>query len=592
MSMQPPTAPSASSVSGSLLKRIWQGFVHAVTWPFRLSTPGKASFVTAVLLVLLALVVWLIIRNDPKHVDLYHVLTAGRIVVVLLLIVVIPILVYQGLKLWLEVERSPYPEIDFAWKAGVQALADNGLSLQSIPVFLVLGSGSAERERSLMDASGRAFRVNGIPEGPAPLHWYANPDSVYLFCTEVGALSTLTTLIDKGGLLAEPEFEHAYVEPAAATAGVPASAGNLPAEAGTPAAGSIRGTISVDQLPPGELAGAGLKSKPKKSKTATLPPAGVSPGGGAHELRGTMMFQPMGTGTSVAESAPAPAPTQKAAPRRTPARPAAQRTQQPALLPAKDAAEQRRKLRYVCRKLGRDREPLCPANGILTLLPFASIASGPAQADELEKSVRTDLATVQRTTQLRCPVTALVTGFEEEPGFAELVRRVGPERALAQRFGRGYDLRSVALAEELFAFCSHVTGAFEDWVYTLFREQDALLRPGNTRLYGLLCRVRFRFKAQLAEILADGFGIDPQRHPESDAFLFSGCYFAATGATRDRQAFVRGVFDKLEDEQESIEWTEKAIAAHRSRRQLAAAGLTLTVLLALTLVGMMVWPRG
>ncbi len=42
-------------------------------------------------------------------------------IVVLALIVVIPILVYQGLKLWLEVERSPYPEIDFAWKAGIQA---------------------------------------------------------------------------------------------------------------------------------------------------------------------------------------------------------------------------------------------------------------------------------------------------------------------------------------------------------------------------------------------------------------------------------------------------------------------------------------
>lgn len=578
MSMQPPTPPSASSVSGSLLKRIGQGIVRAVTWPFRLSTPGKASFLTAVLLVVLAVVVWLIIRNDPKHVDLYHVLTPGRILVVLALIVVIPILVYQGLKLWLEVERSPYPEIDFAWNAGIKALEENGLSLQSIPVFLVLGSANAERERSLMDASGRTFRVQGVPEGPAPLHWYANPDSIYLFCTEAGALSALSSLIEKGAALADPEFVSTSFAPqpvAEPVAAAPVSGG----------AESIRGTISVDQLPASETGGVAVK--PKKSKTATLPPTGVSPGG-ATELRGTMMFQPVGT--SVAESAPPPA--QKAAPRRTaPSRPApTQRGQQPALLPAKDAAEQRRRLRYVCRKLSREREPLCPANGVLTLLPFASVASGRAQAEELEKAVRTDLATVQRTTQLRCPVTALVTGFEEEPGFAELVRRVGPERAQAQRFGRGYDLRSVAIAEELFAFCSHVTGAFEDWVYTLFREQDALLRPGNTRLYGLLCRVRFRFKAQLAEILADGFGIDPQRVPESDAFLFSGCYFAATGATRDRQAFVRGVFDKLEDEQESIEWTSRAVDAHRARRRLAAAGATLTVVLALTLVGMMLFP--
>jgi hypothetical protein len=569
-----------------LLKRIWDGFVRAVTWPLRLSTPGKTSFVTAVLLIALAIAVWLIIRNDPKHVDLYHVLTPGRILLVLLLIVIIPILVYQGLKLWLEVERSPYPEIDYAWNAGLKALADNGLSVQAIPVFLVLGSASEERERFLMSASSRTFRVQGVPEGPAPLHWYANPDSIYLFCTEVGALSALSSLIDKGADYADPEIVSShYEQQVAAAAPAPAAVSG--------GAESIRGTISVDQLPARE-AGGGVAVKPKKSKTATVPAGGVSPGG-ATELRGTMMFQPVGT--SVAESAsaptPAPPPAQKSTARRTAAsRPAAVQRVQMAILPAKDAAEQRRRLRYVCRKLAREREPLCPSNGLLTLLPFASVASGRAQAEELEKAVRTDLATVQRSTQLRCPVTALVTGFEEEPGFAELVRRVGPERAQAQRFGRGFDLRSVAIAEELFAFCSHVTGAFEDWVYTLFREQDALLRPGNTRLYGLLCRVRFRFKAQLAEILADGFGIDPQRHPESDAFLFSGCYFAATGATRDRQAFVRGVFDKLEDEQESIEWTEKAIAAHRSRRQLAAAGLTLTVLLALTLAGMMLLPRG
>ncbi len=75
MSIQPPPTPTASSLSGSFLKRIWQGFVQVVTWPFRLSTPGKAAFFTAVLLIALAIAVWWIISNDPKHVDLYHVLT-------------------------------------------------------------------------------------------------------------------------------------------------------------------------------------------------------------------------------------------------------------------------------------------------------------------------------------------------------------------------------------------------------------------------------------------------------------------------------------------------------------------------------------
>jgi hypothetical protein len=181
--------------------------------------------------------------------------------------------------------------------------------------------------------------------------------------------------------------------------------------------------------------------------------------------------------------------------------------------------------------------------------------------------------------------------MEREPGFRELVRRVGREPAATQRFGKGYDIRSQATPQEMSSLSSHVCGAFEDWVYTLFRERGALTRPGNTRLYGLLCKVRCTLKTRLSEVLGRGFGFDKQQTPTDDPFLFSGCYFSATGETPDRQAFVRGVIDKLIDEQEQVEWTQHALEDELRYRRWALTGLVVSGLLLVSLVGIIVYNR-
>ncbi|MCO6453856.1 MAG: hypothetical protein J5I93_00960, partial [Pirellulaceae bacterium] len=259
-----------------------------------------------------------------------------------------------------------------------------------------------------------------------------------------------------------------------------------------------------------------------------------------------------------------------------------------AQVPAHESAERLQQLAYICQRLRRVRAPVCPVNGILALIPFALVQSSPREAEETEKAVKSDLLTVQRELQLRCPVTVLITGMEREPGFRELVRRVGREPASTQRFGKGYDVRSQASPQEMDSLSAHVCGAFEDWVYTLFRERGALTRPGNTRLYGLLCKVRCTLKTRLAEVLGRGFGFDKQQTPQDDPFLFSGCYFAATGESPDRQAFVRGVIDKLLDEQEQVEWTQRALEDERRYRRWATIGMVLSGLLLVSLIGIVV----
>ncbi|MDZ4783143.1 MAG: hypothetical protein SGJ19_23095, partial [Planctomycetia bacterium] len=126
-----------------------------------------------------------------------------------------------------------------------------------------------------------------------------------------------------------------------------------------------------------------------------------------------------------------------------------------------------------------------------------------------------------------------------------------------------------------------------DWIYTLFREQGALARPGNTQLYSLLCKVRLYLKYRLSEVLGAGFGYDPAQQPGDQPIMFSGCYFASTGETEDRQAFVKGVFDKLVDEQEYVEWTHRALKSDRRYRWAAYTGIAASVSLFLGLIGMM-----
>jgi hypothetical protein len=243
-------------------------------------------------------------------------------------------------------------------------------------------------------------------------------------------------------------------------------------------------------------------------------------------------------------------------------------------------------LQYLCQLLRRARQPVCPANGVLALLQYEAIYSSPAETEELQKAIKADLATLQYALQLRSPVSALVVGLEKERGFRELVRRVGRERAASQRFGRKFDVRAVPTEEELEALTAHVCGAFEDWAYTLFREERALTRPGNTLLYELLSKVRCSWKTRLGDILAGGFGCEQTAQAQAESPFFSGCYFAATGDTPDRQAFVRGVMDKLKDEQEWVEWSESALRANRFYSRLTSLGVLTVLILAASFAAM------
>jgi hypothetical protein len=512
------------------------------------SLPARiATFVGMVLIAIVAFCLWDLSTN-PYHIPWRYSVTPFRFFVVSLLLLVIPLSVYQALKMWLTVEKSPFPDINAAWLAGIDALRKQGLSLGDKPLFLVLGSTSEEQERILLDSSNQAFVVSGVPEGPAPLHWYVNADRIYLTCSGASWLSALSALIalrekrrgaDSGGVFSSmPDDRPEMQESISKSTHVTSSSPSLEDQNrfGITEGGDPYKTISFSEL---------AKSHPNWMSEV------------ADDAQENASF-----------------PVQE---------------QSLAIIQPSDASEQEDRLEAVCELLRTARYPYSPINGCITLIPFAAAGAELQEIEEMSKAVNNDLQTLHKTLQVRYPVTAIFTGLEAEPGFRELMRRVGPEQCATKRFGMGYDVRCPANASEIGTFAAHVCGVFEDWVYGLFRQDQALKRPGNSSLFSLLCRIRSSFKDRLSTLLSQGFGYSDRLNADDAPFLFCGCYFVANGATPDKRAFIQGIAEKLDGQQDQLEWSREAIQSARRGRQIAAFAIAMIAVLAAILAYLIIF---
>ena len=187
----------------------------------RMSVPAKAAWLSLIALVIVVIIAWTAFLADPDSVPWRHAMTPGRVLAVVILVILIPIVVYRGLKLWLEGDTSRFPDLDFAWRAGLTALERNGLDITTVPVFLILGTSGERQEQALFDSAGLALRVRAVPEGPAPLHWYANPEAIFVCCTEASWTSALAAyeatrpLVEMAAILSNLESSTAPAPPPA-----------------------------------------------------------------------------------------------------------------------------------------------------------------------------------------------------------------------------------------------------------------------------------------------------------------------------------------------------------------------------------------
>lgn len=503
----------------------------------------QAAFAVALFMGLLTLVATLLsspwVRSDNP--DLGTVLWRYTLPLAVLTLVTPPV-VYLAVRLWTEGRASRFADIDRAWQEGVAALAREGLHLADCPLFLILGLRNERQVRALMNASGVSFAVFGAPEGGSnPLYFYAVKDYpfrkderwniVYLVLTDASQCSRLVALAtDAAGRkkrLGSPEDTVRLRE--------------------APSAG-LRATLP--EVAPGEA----LRSTATVAAEAgaeTPPPV---------NLRGTMDLGQTATPT------PWGAPT----------------AEQVVLLDQPDQKLQSERLAHVCRLLVRARDPFCPLNGIMVVAPFGLLRRGVEQVRPLAQAVRQDLRAIQEHALLRCPVLALIGGMEHEAGFGELVRRVGAGPAMEQRIGMRFEPWNPATPERLESLAVHACDRIEGNIYDLFKQADGYNKPGNGKLYNLLCRTRTGFVDLLKLYLSQAFG---QQAPDEQPMLFAGCYFAATGEIERLKGFLKAVLcDRMLENQDHLQWTDEAVRQNATCEAWAKAGMLASGVLIVTTV--------
>jgi hypothetical protein len=486
----------------------------------------------------------------------------------LILTFLTPPVVYLAVRFWLEGQVSRFPDIDAAWKEGIAAVEKAGISLNQVPVFLVLGMRDERSVRALMRATGIKYAVQGIPEGNNyPLHFYAAIDekiagseerltAVYIFAVDACRSSKLHQLG------AEPTRVRNTVDD---TVRADTMRGTMVGGGGDVSRGTSVGNAPPADSLRGTLIGGGA-NQPVTSGTVhsgTMTRAQMSgtmmPGGGGSQ---TMMPQESGIGSGIA------------------------------VLPKQEAAYQGARLEYLCNLISRSREPLCPINGVMMVTPFQLLRRGDEQCRQLAQAVREDLRIVQKGTRLRCAVVSLIGGMEHERGFLELIRRVGSTRARDQRLGSSFKTWNPATIERLQAMAVHACGSFEDNIYALFKEEEGYNKAGNDKLYSLICKTRGKFIESLEYFLTDGFALQDIRETDgSRPLFFSGCYFAATGEVEGAAGFVRSLFDQklFLIEQDNLQWTETALREDATYQGWARLGMLVSGLLVLALIGVAIY---
>jgi hypothetical protein len=512
---------------------------------------GRAVRIVLHVVVVVAIVVGLYFLNNYLRLDALirgpsRFLARSWLPILFLLIYTLCWLSWWLWKLLVsEEEVSHFPDIDAAWQEALAGLRSAGLGLTDLPLFLILGR-PEDDERTLFQGAGLRLVAGPLPaRSDAPLHFYAGPDGLYLTCAGASLLGCFAASL-------------------------------APRESGRDSPEMPAGGEDEDEV------------------IKTLSPSS------ARSLDAKRVVQDMADVLRQAEREHrALTKVEKRELRAIYRRDNRHRS---VLRNAGLVDEQSARLLHLCRLLVRDRQPFCAVNGILLLVPFAGSDSD-EDAVQTGTACQRDLAVTARALKVHCPLFALVCDLETAPGFAEFIDRFTPRERL-QRLGRSCplapDFRDLTPAEGSPGPTNRLAQSLADWlcqsvvqsfVYRKFQgektedfDELAGVVADNARLFLFFDELHERSR-RLGRILGDALAT----RASADPLLFGGCYLAGTGTDAGReQAFVKGLFDRLEEAQSAVSWTEEARAEDAQYARWVNTGwaaLAVLVLLTLAVAG-------
>ncbi len=230
---------------------------------------------------------------------------------------------------------------------------------------------------------------------------------------------------------------------------------------------------------------------------------------------------------------------------------------------ALDTEKYTARLRYLCHLIARDRQGLCPLNGILLVFPITTADPGNALAEVCSAS-RSDLSNAFEVLRMRCPVLVLLSDLDKLPGFTTLIERLPSKQRnnrMGQRFPLVPQLDSAEVSARIKDSVSWIgTTLFSAMVHSLFRIEDPGIEKledvvgDNFQLYRFLAAMSKRHE-RLSQLVKDSIPTLPV-----EPILFRGCYVAPTRSqSTTEEAFTPGVFRLMIREQDNVAWTAAAL---------------------------------
>ncbi len=443
-----------------------------------------------------------------------------------MLFILVYFLTWTGWWTWKLLMAAPppssFPDIDAAWEEGMRALAQGGIRVTDMPMFLVLGRPEAPEDH-FFNAAQLQLVVKQSPPGPmAPLHVYASRDAIFVTCAGASLLGKHASIVALEG-----------IEQLGGTEG--GGGGGESPEADKTIRPSKKEKKVIKQL--ALIAGRQMNVVERRAARRALGmpmpditrmPAEVELWQArlAHLCRlmvrdrepfcainGILILAPIG-GTDTEHDA-----------------------QQTADATARDLATLRRGLRMQCPVL-----------------------------------------------VLACDLEALpgFADFIRRVSAKDRLGRLGQRFPLASPDLAGERLEA-KIDNSIHHLCNSY---LRDWVYRSFMadekgftDAEKQTTTTNIGLYLFLDEMRARRK-HLSRIVTHGLAKEGPT-----PLLYAGCYLAATGADAAReQAFVPGVFKRLLENQNLVSWTNEALAEDRRCHGRAQWGYTLLAGLAAVLV--------
>lgn len=425
-------------------------------------------------------------------------------------------------------EEGEFLDIDRPWNKALEALSNEGLSVDDLPLFLVNGLTPQQEQSVFQESSSIDWLVVSPPENDtnAPLRVFANSDAIFISCTGIGTVSCQQgKVVDSSMGSSMGHGPPVGIGNQTQVAGMPGSPGSPASIMAAARAGT--GTIAAGiELPPAPSGQPAPNAPPKATGTlrsigAAFAQATMSPGGVQRAMKSFSGATSQDKGYGKKQVAP---------------------------ITDIEAQIGCRRMEYLCSLIRKSRYPYCPINGLLQAIPV-TWASSDDYAKKLAPAIRYDVETIHSALQLQFPVVVVFSELDSLPGLKEfLVRLERIQRGIrnsraGSRFwpGAEIDAKSVELVLE------RAMNWFRGWIYAAFA--DDISSSENQSLFHLLCSIRQKKSA--LEVLLRG-----SLYQVADPVVrLSGCYFSATGAGATEQGFIRGVLDRLVEMEEEVAWS-------------------------------------